>query len=208
LEKYARTHREFTPPCLGGVYLLALEWWNYDPVLSSQEKPNVDLLEGLIRKALHDGMNRPKLSTLQGGLLLLQHRPFGDDAWSLSCQMVAIMQELGVHLDCEGWRIPTWEKGLRRRLAWSVYILDKWLVSLPMLGAVLMGRRMALMHGRPSHIVDDLDWLVEGLTDEDFPENLDDEDPLEGSAEVEAGRLSFERLISLSQIVNDILRTF
>lgn len=68
--------------------------------------------------------------------------------------------------------------------------------------------RMALTHGRPSHIVDDLDWSVETLTDEDFPENPDDEDQLEGSAEVEAGRLSFERLISLSQIVNEILRTF
>jgi hypothetical protein len=108
------------------VYLLALEWWNYDPVLSSQEKPNISLLELLVRKALYDVVQRPKLSTLQGGLLLLQHRPFGDDSWALSAQMVATMQELAVNLDCETWRVPIWEKGLRRRLAWSIYILDKW----------------------------------------------------------------------------------
>jgi hypothetical protein len=69
--------------------------------------------------------------------------------------------------------------------------------------------RMALIHGRPSHINDELDWTVEALTDEDLPENPDDEDQQEGSGKVETetGRLSFERPISLSQIVNESLTT-
>jgi hypothetical protein len=126
LEKYERTHREFSPACLGGVYLLALDWWNWDPFLSAQERPNMNLLETYVRKGLHDVMSRPKLSALQGGMLLLQHRPFGDDTWALSAQLVATMQELGVHIDCDSWRIPAWEKSLRKRLAWSIYIVDKW----------------------------------------------------------------------------------
>jgi hypothetical protein len=189
------------------MYLLALEWWNYDPVLSSQEKPNIIMLELLVRKALHEVVARPKLSTLQGALLVLQYQPFVEDAWALSAQIVAIMQELGVHLDCETWRIPLWEKGLRRRLAWSIYILDKWSAFAPTLRRRLTTRpRMALIHGRPSHIHDELDWTVESLSDKDFPEHPDDEDQQEGSGEVETGRLSFERQISLSQIVNDSLR--
>lgn len=70
-----------------------------------------------------------------------------------------------------------------------------------------MPYRMALIHGRPSHIHDELDWTVEALTDEDFPELPDDEDQQEGSGEVETGRFSFERQISLSQIVNESLTT-
>ena len=66
---------------------------------------------------------------------------------------------------------------------------------------------MSLAHGRPSHILDD-DWTVEQLTNADFPENSADEDDLEGSAEVESGRLSFKWMVSLSQILSDILSAF
>ena len=111
------------------MYILALEWWNYDRELSSQEKPDVDSLLAFARTTIQDVMHRPKLSTLQGGLLLLQHRPSVGEVWALTSQMVATMQELGVHLECDDWRIPIWEKGLRRRLAWGIYMLDKWWVS-------------------------------------------------------------------------------
>lgn len=72
--------------------------------------------------------------------------------------------------------------------------------------------RMALIHGRPSHIVDELDWvvepLVEPLVEEDFPETPADEDQEEGSGEIAAGRLTFQNFASLSQIVDEILRAF
>ncbi|KAJ0413068.1 hypothetical protein BJY00DRAFT_320157 [Aspergillus carlsbadensis] len=130
----------------------------------------MNLLETYVRKGLHDVMSRLKLSSLQGGMLLLQHRPFSDNTWALNAQL----------------RIPAWEKSLRKRLAWRIYIVDKW---------------MALIHGRPSHIVDELDWAVEPLTEDGFPETPDDEDQEEGSGEIEAGRLSFQMLISLSEII-------
>lgn len=68
--------------------------------------------------------------------------------------------------------------------------------------------RMALIHGRPSHIVDELDWVVEPLVEEDFPETPADEDQEEGSGEIAAGRLTFQNFASLSQIVDEILRAF
>lgn len=66
---------------------------------------------------------------------------------------------------------------------------------------------MSLIHGRPSHIGED-DWPVERLTAEDFPETAADENNLEGSAEVDNGRLAFENVIRLSEITSQITRTF
>jgi hypothetical protein len=115
LEKYERTYREFTPPILAAVYILALNWWSYTPELVNLPKPDARKLERLVPKFMSDVLNRPKLSTVQAGLLLLQ-RPDGD-SWALTGQLVAVAQNLGMHLDCERWKIPEWERTLRKRLA-------------------------------------------------------------------------------------------
>ncbi|KAM9923419.1 hypothetical protein OXX80_011553, partial [Metschnikowia pulcherrima] len=44
LEKYSRTHREFSAPLLAAVYVLAIQWWDYDPQLNRFPKPNVELI--------------------------------------------------------------------------------------------------------------------------------------------------------------------
>ena len=62
-------------------------------------------------------------------------------------------------------KLPKWERGLRKRLAWAVYIEDKWL---------------SLKNSRPSHI-NELNWVVVSLVDEDFPEKHGDGDLKEGS---------------------------
>jgi len=43
LEKYQRTHREFSPPLLAAVYLLALNWWAYSSDLALLPKPVCNL---------------------------------------------------------------------------------------------------------------------------------------------------------------------
>ena len=73
-----------------------------------------------MRTTLADAMFRPKLSTIQAGLILSQ-RPEGDQ-WAPTAQLVAVGQELGLHLDCSHWKIPPWERGLRKRLAWALYM--------------------------------------------------------------------------------------
>ena len=106
--------------------MLAAKWWHHDRELSAQKKPDIDVLERIARTSLQSVIDRPKLSTLQGGLLLLQHGWSDEGAWALSAQMVAVAQDLGIDSDCAGWTIPTWESGLRRRLGWAIYMMDKW----------------------------------------------------------------------------------
>ncbi|CAH0052712.1 unnamed protein product [Clonostachys solani] len=189
-EKYERSYREFSPEILAAVYLLAINWWEHDEELAHLPRPNVRELERLIRTSLADAIYRPKLSTVQAGLLLSQ-RPEGDQ-WAPTAQLVATAQELGLHLDCSTWKIPLWEKGLRKRLAWALYMQDKW---------------GALVHGRPSHIFS-ANWGVQSLRANDFPDVEWDEDDVEEKQDIERGRLVFTRVVQLSEILSEILETF
>lgn len=189
LEKYARTHREFTPPVLAAVYILALNWWSYSPELVNLQKPDIQKLEKLAPQMMSAVLNRPKLSTVQAGLLLLQ-RPDGD-SWALTGQLVAVAQNLGLHLDCSRWRIPEWERSLRKRLAWALFGQDKW---------------GALINGRPSLIHVD-DWSVMPLEVRDFPETEEDAED-EGSSDIETGQLTFVHFVELTEILTEILTTF
>ncbi|KAK4171846.1 fungal-specific transcription factor domain-containing protein [Triangularia setosa] len=190
LEKYERSHREFSPPLLAAVYILAINWWEHEEELAVLPKPNVRELERLVRTTLADAMYRPKLSTIQAGLLLSQ-RPEGDQ-WAPTAQLVAVGQELGLHLDCTNWKIPPWERGLRKRLAWALYLQDKW---------------GALVHGRPSHIFAS-NWAVQPLNPNDFPDIECDETDNEERLELERGRVLFRQMVQLSQILAEILDTF
>lgn len=189
-EKYNRSYREFSPPILAAVYILAINWWDHSEELAGLPRPDLRELERLARVTLADAMYRPKLSTVQAGLLLSQ-RPEGDQ-WAPTAQLVAIGQELGLHLDCTNWKIPLWERGLRKRLAWALYMQDKW---------------GSLVHGRPSHIFAS-NWAVQPLTPSDFPDVEFDESDSEESAEYEKGRLLFTQMISLSKILAEVLDTF
>lgn len=189
LEKYDRTHREISPALLAAVYILALNFWSYSNDLASQPKPDVQTLERLAFKAIDYAVHWPKVSTGEAGLLLLQ-RPKGD-SWALSASTVAVGQDLGLHLDCSNWKIPIWERGLRKRLAWALYAQDTW---------------SSLVHGRPSHI-STANWAVKPLMEKDFPENAAEEDEEDGSTEVEKGRLLFCNMISLTRILAEILGT-
>lgn len=189
-EKYNRSYREFSPPILAAVYILAINWWDHSEELIGLPRPDLRELERLARVTLADAMYRPKLSTVQAGLLLSQ-RPDGDQ-WAPTAQLVAIGQELGLHLDCTNWKIPHWERGLRKRLAWALYMQDKW---------------GSLVHGRPSHIFAS-NWAVLPLFPSDFPDVEFDESDSDESAEYEKGRLLFTQMITLSQILAEVLDTF
>ena len=187
LEKYERTHREFSPVLLAAVYILATDYWSYSLELSASAAPDVKSLEILAWKCLNCAIYRPKLSTVEAGLLLLQRS--NQRSWPLTAQMVAVGQDLGLHRDCTSWDIPGWEKGLRKRLAWALFMQDKW---------------CSLMQGRPSHIFK-ADWSVQPLVEQDFPENFADENEEEGSTEVEKGRTLYTCMVALTEILSDIL---
>ncbi|KAF2088319.1 hypothetical protein K490DRAFT_11100, partial [Saccharata proteae CBS 121410] len=195
LQRHRDGDRQISPPLLAGIYILALNWWSYDPSLASLPKPDPGKLEVIASKWLSNAMERPKLSTIQAGLLLLQ-RP-DSDSWSLTTQLVAIGQELGLHLDCSNWSIPLWERGLRKRIAWSLYMQDKW---------------SSLIHGRPSHIFN-ADWAVRPITDEDFYEEGQTGEVMgagssEDAEEEERGQMVFAQMITLTGIMAEVMDTF
>lgn len=209
LEKYARTHREFTAPLIAAVYVLAIQWWDYDPQLNRFPKPNVELILKIgLKNYLQEILKRPKLSAVQAGLLLLQCKHIisckatnnqvqnsGDadySEWVLCSQVVSLAEELGLGLDCNNWKLPKWERGLRKRLAWAVYMEDKWL---------------SLKDSRPSHINEN-NWIVLQLHEEDFPDKHGDGDLKEGSSDLDTGKKIFTNLIALSKILSDILNHF
>ncbi|KUJ14225.1 uncharacterized protein LY89DRAFT_686734 [Mollisia scopiformis] len=187
LEKYNRSYREFSPPLLAAVYLLALQYWSYDDRLSKSKKPDVVELEKLARKALGDTIHRPKLSTVQAGLLLLQHTD--TDSAELTSQLVSVAYGLGLHLDASEWNIPDWEKGLRKRLGWGLFMQNTW---------------ASLGSGRPS-LISSANWALLPVNNSDFPEKIEDDQ--EGSSEVEKGRILFSHMISLSEILAELLDT-
>ena len=195
LDRHNNNDRQFNSALLAGMYLLALNWWPFEQKLAGQPKPDSAKLEEIAHHSLETAIKKPKLSTVQAGLLLLQ-KP-DSDLWSLTTQLVAVGQELGLHLDCSRWQIPWWEKGLRKRIAWALYMQDKW---------------SSLIHGRPSHIFD-ANWAVKPLVGDDFLE-----DDVAGSLRAsytederlatEQGQEVFCQMITLTSIMAEVMDTF
>lgn len=195
IEKYGRSFREFAPPLLAAVYLLASAYWAYSEALANVRRIDTDSLQVLAFNALQNTMRRPKLSTIQAGLLLSQYQKAfmgpvpNEQRDRLTVQLVNIAHGLGIHLDSSQWDIPDWEIGLRRRIGWGLYMQDKF---------------SALLESRPS-LISHEEWDVEPLSEEDFPETT--EDDTEGSSEVGRGRLVYTHMADLSAILADILST-
>jgi hypothetical protein len=168
---YSQSHRRIPAALLGAVYLSAIRWWTYDPELSIRSPPDAAFLRRMLRTAIPASYHRPKLSSIQAALLLLQCQPEDPlnpdhtSQWGLTCQVLAIGQCLGLHLDASNWTIPQWERNVRKRLSWALFMQDRW---------------TALAYGRPLHIHDD-DWTVGDLTPADFSA-FDNEGPNAASA--------------------------
>jgi hypothetical protein len=197
LQRHRSGEERVSPALLAAIYLLALGWWDQEPAVSNQPKPDVPRLEYLAITTLTAAIQRPKLSAIQAGLLLLQRAK--SNTWTLSVQLVALGQDLGLHLDCSSWSIPPWERSLRKRLAWALYMQDKW---------------SAVMHGRPSHI-NTADWNVAALTTDDFEaEEISDplltprEDETPEYNQLDHGRTCFMQLIGLTGIMAEVCETF
>jgi hypothetical protein len=200
LAKHGVSHRLFSPPLLAAVYLIALDYHMYDSSLGEElvnagEESGQAVLEAVAERTMADDFKRPKLSTLEAGLLLLQRcrvRPETSN-WMFSVQMIALAQGLGLHVDCQDWAIPEWEKGLRKRLAWALYLQDRW---------------GAMIHGRPPMLSDD-DWDLQMCTQADFPEPPSDEHTgPDANLYFYAGEAIFIRHTQLAQILTEVMRNF
>ncbi|KAH0429136.1 fungal specific transcription factor domain protein [Colletotrichum camelliae] len=149
--------------------------------------PSADRLFKLAWMAALSQFHTPSLATVQTMLLLIQRRPTNRHVadtpfkWVMLADTVALAQCLGLNLDPSDWSIPPWEKRLRRRLAWAVYVQDRWL---------------SLNFGRSSHI-QECDWDVSSLGPEDFGS-------LSGLEDEPAISKHFLHLASLTEIVSKI----
>ncbi|EEP82834.1 hypothetical protein UREG_07699 [Uncinocarpus reesii 1704] len=182
--------RNVPPVLLASIYLVSLKWLDPGPGIQTLRKPDAARLESTALKLLNDSFARPHMSTIQAGLLLSQKSTLFSPR--LMSQLVTAAFDLGMHQDCSTWKIENWEKGLRKRLAWALYVQDKW---------------CALTHGQPSHIFAQ-NWTVQELSPDDFEGCYSKgptahEPPAHG-----AGPLLFSRLIVLTTILSDILDTF
>lgn len=136
---------------LAALYATALSFFAEDDDLAlmfSSDTKSQDKLWRIVHEYLHCEMHQPKLSVLQTALLYLHKRtphPDGPDMydtafrWSFLGNVVALAHNLGLHLECRMYAIPSREKRLRRRLWWATYIEDKWT-------SLLLGRPPYIQH--------------------------------------------------------------
>lgn len=195
INAYENGYRNVAAPLLGAVYLMALSWWDYDSYLSTRKRPDPTPLRKLVIQALQTSYHRPRVSSVEAALLLLQCKPedpLNPDhtyARSLVQQMLGIAEAVGLHLDASAWSIPEWEKRIRARVSWAIYMQDKW---------------TALAYGRPSHITED-NWAVRSLALSDFDFQTAGNEALVAET---AGVTSFLQMTTLTTIMSDIIKEF
>ncbi|OHF02526.1 fungal specific transcription factor domain-containing protein [Colletotrichum orchidophilum] len=179
------------PTCLlAAIYGHALPFCVFDDVLcvDVDTLPSADHLFKLAWMAALSEFHTPSLATVQTMLLMIQRRPTNRHVadtpfkWTMLADTVALAQCLGLNLDPSEWAIPPWERRLRRRLAWAVYVQDRWL---------------SLNFGRSSHI-QECDWDVLPLGPDDFG------DLVGGEGEGPQVCRHFLHLASLTEIVSKI----
>ncbi|EUC39970.1 hypothetical protein COCMIDRAFT_110019 [Bipolaris oryzae ATCC 44560] len=158
------TQPERSNPCtLAAIYLVTLPFAGFDDYLSVQiayDLPDAEKLWNLALNVLHQELHKPDFSTLQTLVLLLispPHKPLMPDyatKWSLVGTMVTVSQTLGLHFNPTSWSVSSAEVGLRKRLSWTVKMIDVW-------HAAVLGR---------SCLIHDDDWLVPPPCRDDFSE--------------------------------------
>ncbi|KAL8816364.1 MAG: hypothetical protein Q9223_004613 [Gallowayella weberi] len=184
-----RQSNNIEPGLLAAMYIVAAS----SPITNfpSAHQLGIDLgqLEEIAFRWFENSLSKPTLSTIQTGILLMQ-RPTVD-AKTLNSQLVSAAYELGLNLDCTPWALTDIERSLRKRLAWALYMQDKW---------------CALVHGRPS-LIPKTHWAVKNLVENDF---LVDYEGVRDDAkeEMKRGRELFAQMVRLTEILSTILETF
>ncbi|ETS85864.1 hypothetical protein PFICI_03889 [Pestalotiopsis fici W106-1] len=177
---------------LSAICATAIPFVLYDDALcvESSRLPTSSELYDIASDALARDLGNPSIVTLQTQLLLLhRHRdkqaPIGDASiWSQCGQMVSLAQILGLNDDSSSWTALTgWERRLRKRLWWAVWITEKW---------------TALGQGMPSHI-SKATWTVPPL---------DRSDLIDDPGHNEEPSMYFKLLAELTIILNDIIEAF
>lgn len=144
LHTYATDKLSIPASLRGVIYGLGCALWTQDPILKHLPPISQPELFEHAHAALNRELDSPKLATLQACLLILHEQPDASGAtespkiWTLSCQATGCAQSLGLHQDPSDWKLPLWEKRLRKKLWWMTYVTDLW---------------TSICHGQTPHIV-------------------------------------------------------
>ncbi|CAI6061482.1 unnamed protein product [Clonostachys chloroleuca] len=125
------------------------------------EKPSASEIWRIVYRLIMEEIHTPRLSVMQAAILYL-HKSKKDDqsyavadtpfTWSFMGLAVGLAHSLGLQLECGMMGLPAWEKRLRRRLWWALYIEDKFL---------------SMLLGKPPYLRSS-EWDVVELSDDDF----------------------------------------
>ena len=187
--------RTLSVSLLAAICATAIPFIIYDDDLCVQlpRAPSVTQLFRISWLAITQELHTPRLSTIQACLLMLQRHPtdlYVADSpfqWTLMSITVAAAQNLGLNRDPTEWTaIPFWERRLRKRLWWAVWVMEKF---------------TALGQGMPTHLVA-LNCDVDLLTAEDF------EDDQSKISEGDGTRSLFFHLMMLTIVLNDIVELY
>ncbi|XWW94807.1 hypothetical protein V2A60_002755 [Cordyceps javanica] len=185
----------------GAVYALATVFWNRDPSLKGPCPWEQHELHTQAQSSLRCELENPNLANLQASLLLIHMTPPWTDTvetpsiWILAAQAVSNAQMSGLHQDPSNWNIEPWEKKLRKKLWWAIYMADCW---------------TSVCHGNPPHIYresfDTTPPDIEDLRfDEDVPEDLKHMvDPDSSVFQVAVGQ-RFLEMVRITRIVREII---
>jgi hypothetical protein len=188
---------------LAAIYATALPFLPYDHVLATSILHSPPSSSHLYRTAwlgITQEIHAPRLATVQACLLLLQrhsnnryvmHTPF---QWSMMAWTSSLAQTIGLSQDSSTWtRLPPWERRLRGRLWWAVYVMDKW----SFLGA-----------GMPSHVKsEDFDIPPPILSSESNCDHRPSSPSSDASDYLSVGP-HFYHLVQLTIILADIVDAF
>ncbi|KUJ15951.1 uncharacterized protein LY89DRAFT_735093 [Mollisia scopiformis] len=145
LSEYARDKLSIPASLRGVIYGLGCAMWSQDSALKHHPPVSQPELFEHAHAALNRELDSPKLATLQTCLLILHEQADASGTtespriWTLACQATACAQSLGLHQDPTNWKIPLWEKKLRKKLWWATYVTDLW---------------TSICHGQTPHIVE------------------------------------------------------
>lgn len=112
----------FMSPSVPSLRPVCKDLWSFAVQLLDNEyrRPRLHTLQ----LALLDICGRPVLNS--GGNHIAIGRVCMDLATVLTTQANGLAQLLGLHRDSSRWHLPKWERSLRKRIWWTLYIQDRW----------------------------------------------------------------------------------
>ncbi|KAG0187249.1 hypothetical protein DFQ28_006684 [Apophysomyces sp. BC1034] len=115
----------------------------------------------------------PCVSSVQAMVIGQNHRASLDEkmtsGWLVNASAIRMAQDLGLHRSSEGWDVPDCEKETRRRVWWSVYIMDKWF-------SAGMGRPQTIFDEDCDELYPNESATWEEVMDVSSDESLDEQD--------------------------------